>query len=192
MLCRAVSCPTNELLSAARRVLMYLSHHKQIGLRYVTVDDGELHGYSDSDWATRHSTSGYVFMYGQAAVSWSFKTQAAVALSSCEAEIVAASEATKETIYLRALFDELGLPSAGPTPLAMENMSAINLAYSPEHHARTKHIDRRHSFVRERVESLEITVPFVQSAKNMADFFTKPLSLRQFVPLRDLIMNIDR
>eukprot|EP00965_Chrysotila_dentata_P080761 2664739-Pleurochrysis_carterae.AAC.1 len=57
-------------------------------------------------------------------------------------------------------------------------MSAIDLAYNPEHHARTKNIDRRHFFVRERVESLEITVPFVNSADNMADFFTKPLPPR--------------
>eukprot|EP00965_Chrysotila_dentata_P254755 6211984-Pleurochrysis_carterae.AAC.2 len=71
-------------------------------------------------------------------------------------------------------------------------MSAIDLAYNPEHHARTKHIDRRHFFVRERVETLKITVPFVQSAKNMADLFTKPLPPRQFFPLRDLIMNVDR
>eukprot|EP00965_Chrysotila_dentata_P007619 248235-Pleurochrysis_carterae.AAC.1 len=164
MLCRAMSCPTPELLDAARRVLM----------------------------ATRHSTSGYVFLYGQAAVSWASKKQPTVALSSCEAEIVAASEATKEAVHLRALFSELGLPADAQTPLSMDNMSAIDLAYNPEHDARTKHIDRRHFFVREREETLEITVPFVQSAKNMADFFTKPLPPRQFFPLRDLIMNVDR
>eukprot|EP00965_Chrysotila_dentata_P149057 4923307-Pleurochrysis_carterae.AAC.1 len=101
-------------------------------------------------------------MYGQAMVS-SSKKQATVALSSCEAEIVAISEVTKKAVYLRALFAELGLPATGPTPLAMDNMSAINLAYNSEHNIRTKHINRLHSFVRERVESLEITVPFVQS-----------------------------
>eukprot|EP00965_Chrysotila_dentata_P075452 2491621-Pleurochrysis_carterae.AAC.5 len=74
----------------------------------------------------------------------------------------------------------------------MDNMSAINLAYNPEHHARTKHIDRWHFFVREHLQTLEITVPFVQSSKNMADFFTKPLPPLQFFPLRDLIMNVDR
>eukprot|EP00965_Chrysotila_dentata_P050539 1674824-Pleurochrysis_carterae.AAC.1 len=71
-------------------------------------------------------------------------------------------------------------------------MSAIDLAYNPEHHARTKHIDRRHFFVRERVESLEITVLFINSADNMADFFTKPLPPITFFPLRDHLMNIDR
>eukprot|EP00965_Chrysotila_dentata_P117548 3884161-Pleurochrysis_carterae.AAC.1 len=74
----------------------------------------------------------------------------------------------------------------------MDNMSAIDLAYNPEHNGRSKHIDRPHFFIRERVETLEITAPFVQSADNMAVFFTKPLPPRTFFPLRDRIMNVDR
>eukprot|EP00965_Chrysotila_dentata_P113322 3744808-Pleurochrysis_carterae.AAC.1 len=140
---------------------MYLYLHRAVGLRYVTLQHDHLHGFSDSDWATRHSTSGYVFLYGQAATSWASKKQPTAALSSCEAEIVAASEAAKEAVYLRALFDELNVPSEQPTALYMDNTLAIDLAYNPEHHSRTRHIDRRHFFVRERVESMEITVPFV-------------------------------
>eukprot|EP00965_Chrysotila_dentata_P038395 1275760-Pleurochrysis_carterae.AAC.1 len=122
-----MSCPTQALLDDARRVLMYLYLHRAIGLRYVTLQHDDLHGFSDSDWATRHSTSGYVFLYGQAAVSWASKKQPTVALSSCEAEIVAASEAAKEAVYLRALFNELSVPSAQPTALYMDNTSAIDL-----------------------------------------------------------------
>ena len=66
-------------------------------------------GMSDSDWAVKHSTSGHVFMYNKAAITWSSKKQASVALSSCEAEIVAASEAAKEAKYLRMFLSELGL-----------------------------------------------------------------------------------
>eukprot|EP00965_Chrysotila_dentata_P102100 3370396-Pleurochrysis_carterae.AAC.1 len=75
---------------------MYLHHHKIIGLRYQHCQPGDLIDVSDSDWAIRHSTSGFVFTYNMAAISWSSKKQPTVALSSCEAEIVAASEATKE------------------------------------------------------------------------------------------------
>eukprot|EP00965_Chrysotila_dentata_P103792 3426664-Pleurochrysis_carterae.AAC.1 len=109
-----MSCPTAELLAAAQRVLMYLSHHRSIGLRF-SRSASTLHGFSDSDWANRHSTSGYVFMYYCAATSWASKKQPSVALSSCEAEIIAASEATKEAVYLGSLFDDLGLPSDSPT-----------------------------------------------------------------------------
>eukprot|EP00965_Chrysotila_dentata_P063324 2098648-Pleurochrysis_carterae.AAC.1 len=73
-------------------------------------------------------------MYNQAAISWSSKKQSSVALSSCEAEIIAASEATKEAVYLRSLFADLGFAAAEPTSLSMDDKSAIDLAYNPEHH----------------------------------------------------------
>eukprot|EP00965_Chrysotila_dentata_P239191 6202953-Pleurochrysis_carterae.AAC.2 len=49
MLCRAMSCPTEQLLAVARRVLMYLYHHRSVGLRYATVNRKKMWGYSDSD-----------------------------------------------------------------------------------------------------------------------------------------------
>eukprot|EP00965_Chrysotila_dentata_P114219 3775592-Pleurochrysis_carterae.AAC.2 len=115
-----MSCPTPELLDSAHRVLAYRYHHQHVGLRYQLCSRG-LRGHSDSDWAVCHSTTGWVFTHGQAAISWSSKKQASVALASCEAKIVAASEAAKEAVYLRALFSELGLPQAQPSPLAMYN-----------------------------------------------------------------------
>ena len=57
---------------------------------------------------------------------------------------MAGSEAAKEAIYLSAFLRELGFDMSEPPPLKMDNKSAIDLAYNPEHHARTKHIDRRH------------------------------------------------
>eukprot|EP00965_Chrysotila_dentata_P061141 2025737-Pleurochrysis_carterae.AAC.1 len=74
----------------------------------------------------------------------------------------------------------------------MDNKSAIDLAFSPEHHQRSKHIDRRHFFVRERAETHDITIPFVQSTANLADFFAKPLTPKVFFPMRDIIMNVAR
>ena len=111
-------------------------------------------------------------------------------MSSCEAEIVAASEAAKEAVYLDAFLTELGLGCDEPVEMAVDNQAARDLAYNPEHHAKTKHIERRHFFVREMVEDLRISVPFVKSADNMADFFTKPLTHKQFFLLRDRIMNV--
>ena len=151
---------------------------------------------SDSDWAVRHSTTGYVFTYNQAAVSWASKKQVSVALSSCEAEIMALSEAAKEGVFLRRFLDELGLGSSGPTALApptalaTDNKAARDLAYNPEHHEKSKHIERRHFYVRELVENEELVVPFVSTTANMADFFTKPLAGEAFFRLRNTIMNL--
>ena len=112
-----------------------------------------------------------------------------MALSSCEAEIIAASEAAKEAIYLKRFAHELESFKVDAVELFMDNKGARDLAYNPEHHSRTKHIDRRHFFVREMVENGELVVPYVKSDENLADFFTKPLSAKRFFSLRNKIMN---
>ena len=74
--------------------------------------------------------------------------------------------------------------------LATDNSAARDLAYNPEHHKRTKHIERRHYFVRECVENMQLVVPYVNTLDNEADLFTKPLIPRLFYPLRDALMNV--
>jgi hypothetical protein len=85
---------TNCILSSAERVLCYLYRTRQIGLCYV-ADQKPLAGMSDSNWAAIHLE---FFAFARPAVSWRSEKQrsVAVALSSCEAEIVASSEAAKE------------------------------------------------------------------------------------------------
>ena len=104
---------------------------------------------------------------------------------------MAASEASKEAVYLKRFAEELDLSQSDALELFEDNKGARDLAYNPEHHSRTKHIDRRHFYVRELVEKGEIVVPYVHSDDNLADFFTKPLSAKRFFMLRDRIMNIE-
>jgi hypothetical protein len=188
MLCRCMARPTPQLLDSAKRVLHYLGATKTLGLRFK-ADSRPLHGMSDADWSIQRSTMGYVFMLNRAAISWSSRRQSSVSLSTCEAEIMAASEAAKEAVYLSSLANELGAHDGSPLELHVDNKAAIDLAYNPEHHQRTKHIARRHFYVRELVEDFQISVPFVASADNLADFFTKPLVAKVFFPMRDKIMN---
>ena len=131
-------------------------------------------------------------MLSTAAISWGSKRQASVALSSCEAEVMAASEASKEAVYLKRFAEELELAQGDALELFEDNKGARDLAYNPEHHARSKHIDRRHFYVRELVEVGEIVVPYVKSDDNLADFFTKPLTAKRFFTIRDKIMNVPR
>ena len=132
-----------------------------------------------------------MFTLAQAAISWASKRQPTIALSSCEAEIVAASEAAKEAVFLDRLCSELGFKRGNdPIQLSCDNKAAIDSSYNPENHSRTKHIDRRHYFIRELVEDGKLVVPYVSSAENLADFFTKPLPPAKFFVLRDKIMNV--
>ena len=122
-------------------------------------------------------------------MSWGSKKQVSVALSTCEAEIMAASEAAKEAIHLRTLYNELARCEAKPTRLHLDCEAAIDTAYNPQHHSKLKHVERRHFFIRQVVEDHQLIVPYVESDRNIADFFTKPLPARKFFQLRKVIMN---
>ena len=80
--------------------------------------------------------------------------------------------------------------SSDPTILSTDNKAARDLSYNPEHHGRSKHIARRHFFIRDMVESQEIIVPLVNTHDNDADFFTKPLPPKRFKFLRRKVMNL--
>ena len=146
-------------------------------------------GYVDSNWDVA-SRAGHIFMSYQTPVCWNTGLLKSTALSSCEAEIMAGSDAAKEAIYLNRFLGEVGLSDSAPVPLRIDNQGARDLSYNPELHQRTKHIDRRHFFIREAVERMQISVPLVATADNLADFFTKPLPAKRFFALRDVIMNV--
>ena len=120
-------------------------------------------------------------------VSWSTKKQVTVALSSCEAEYAAATQATKELLFLQRLTSELGVQRTKPTILHCDNEGAIKLAYNPEFHARTKHIDIQGHFVREVVSSKVMDIEWLASKDMPADGLTKPLAKPAFERFRDLI-----
>lgn len=138
-------CPTPELLLAAERALAYLYVHRAIGRTYAP-DSRDPFAYSDSDWTIRRSTTGWVVLWNKAAISWGSKQQPTVALSSCEAEIMAASKTAQEVVYLRRLISELGFPGSGATPAAVDNKAAHDAAYIPENHEKMKHM---HLFIRD-------------------------------------------
>ena len=124
-----------------------------------------------------------------AAIHWGSRKQKCIALSTCEAEIIALSEAAKDVVYLRKLVRGLGDAEPGPTRLSTDSKAARDVSYNPEHHDKmTLHVQRRHFFVRDMVESFELEVPFVRSDENAADILTKPLALQQFVYLRDYLL----
>ena len=111
-----------------------------------------------------------------AALTWASRKQHSIALSSCEAEIIALSEGAKDVVYLRRFLSGIDKGFIdGPTPLATDNMGARDTSYNPVNHDRMKHVARRHYFVRDMVEAFELSVPFVRTVDNIADFFTKPL-----------------
>ena len=136
--------------------------------------------YSDADHAgdldTRKSTSGYVVMMGSGAVSWSSKKQATVALSSTDAEYIAAVAAGKEILWLRELMRELKFEVQGSSPLFVDNQSALATLRNPEHQGRMKHLDVAHHWIRDEVQRKTIGVHYLPTGEMVADILTKALA----------------
>ena len=189
LLSRALEKPTKALMSAALRVLRYLDTYKDLGIRYCKGGSTKLHGTLDSDWAVIKSTSGYVFFMACAAVAYLSKQQKSIAMSSTEAELMAASLAALEIVFLRGFFAELELPQEGPTELGVDNQGAVAISKNYISNSKTKHIERRHLKIRELVEQMAVRAEFVPTDDNPADIFTKPLGRRKFEKFRKMILN---
>ena len=101
--------------------------------------------------------------------------QPTVALSSVEAEYMAATQATREAVWWRAFMSELGTPPTAATTVYSDSQGSIALGKNPEHHRRTKHIDIQHHYVREQVAAGSVVLSFVGTEDMVADVLTKPL-----------------
>ncbi|XP_041025510.1 secreted RxLR effector protein 161-like [Juglans microcarpa x Juglans regia] len=106
-------------VSVISRIFRYLQGIKEFGLFYKNGEKSYLFGFTDSDYAgdldDRKGTSGYVFMMGTGAVSWSSKKQPIVTLSSTEAEFVAPIACACQAIWLKKILKELHFKEDGPT-----------------------------------------------------------------------------
>jgi hypothetical protein len=154
----------------------------------------DLLGYSDSDYAgckvDRKSTSGICQFLYRSLVSWSSKKQNSVALSTAEAEYVAAGASCAQLLWMRFTLSDFGYKFS-KIPLLCGNESAIKLANNPVNHSRTKHIDIRHHFLRDHKAKGEIALSHVSTDKQLADIFTKSLDKQRFCTLRSELNILD-
>ena len=153
--------PNTTHWQAAKHVLRYLKGTINLRLTFVRNSSVKLVGDADADWSAdvddRKSTTGYYFKFqgNGAAISWEVKKQATVALSSTEATATMAA-AVQEAIYLRSLMEDFGYPMKEPTYIGEDNQSCIKMCHNPVMHKRSKHIDTKLHFIRERDDNGEL------------------------------------
>jgi hypothetical protein len=189
---RFLENPGKDHWNAVKRILRYVHGTQNCGL--VLTGNGKLQvsGYADADYAgcidTRRSTSGCAILLGNNCISWRSKRQPSVALSTCEAEYMALCESVKEVIWLRMLLEELGLSQVNPSKILEDNQGCIKLAENPVVHGRSKHIDVRYHFIRERVRKVrDVVLEYCSTNDMVADIFTKPLDREKFCKFREKI-----
>jgi transposase InsO family protein len=180
--------------TAVKRVMRYLKGTQHYELTYSGRDPrSSLMCYCDSDWAgnvdDRKSITGYTFLIGGGAVSWQSRKQPTTALSSVEAEYMASTQAIKEALWWQAFVTQLAIPGVTTNSMLMnmDSQGAIALAKNPEFHARTKHIDVQHHFIREQVVKGAVKLSYVRTGVMVADIFTKALPRNRHMSLVKLV-----
>jgi hypothetical protein len=163
--------------NAVKKVFAYLAGSKLYEMWYGEKVL-ELEGYSDADGAMGEdckSISGYAFMINGGTVSWSSKKQPLVALSTTEAEYIAATHVAKEALWLRSLVSQVFGDVRDGLPLHVDNQLAIALAKDHQYHARMKHIDIRFHFICWIVDEGLVKLVYCPTEEMIADVLTKAL-----------------
>jgi hypothetical protein len=111
--------------------------------------------------------------------------QSTVAMSTTEAEYMAATEAAKEALWLTGLVRELGIQQVGVL-LYCDSQSVIYLAKNQVYNTKTKHIDVRFHKIRELVAACELLLEKIHTSENVADMLTKPITTDKFKHCLDL------
>jgi len=191
LISRFMDSPRQSHWQAAKRILRYVKGTINEGILYSSSNNLELVGYTDSDWAgeteTRKSTSGFAFYLGTGVFSWSSKKQQVVALSTTEAEYIAATNCATHAVWLRRVLNELQHHQDHPTTIFCDNKSTIALTKNPVFHGRSKHIDIKHHYIRDLIRDKEIVVEHCTSEDQIADIFTKPLKVNLFLKLKKML-----
>ena len=121
-------------------------------------------------------------------VSWASKKQNSVALSTAEAEYIAAGHCCAQLLWMRQTLRDYGYKLT-KVPLLCDNESAIRMADNPVEHSRTKHIAIR--FLRDHQQRGDIEIAYVSTKEQLADIFSKPLDEKTFTKLRNELNILD-
>jgi hypothetical protein len=172
---------------AAKHLLRYIRGTTDLCLTFdAEAGKRVILGYADADWGgcldTRRSTTGYLFKTFGGLVAWKSRRQPTVALSTAEAEIMASVDAAKQAVWLKKLLSDLNISIDVPVQIHNDNMGAIHLSQHPGSHDRTKHIDMRHLWLREKVVDGTVEMKHVPTNDNVADTLTKPLPVIKTEP----------
>eukprot|EP00253_Pinus_taeda_P009013 PITA_09013 len=193
MLGRYQSDPGLDHWRVIKKVMRYVQGTKNYMRMYRQMDNLEVIGYSDFDFAgcvdSRKSTSGYIFMMASRDVSWRSAKQTLIATSTMEAEIVSCFEATLHGVWLKSFIFGLRVMDSISKPLRIycDNSSAVFMAKNNKSWSRNKHIDIKYLAIREGVKEKKVVIEHVSTELMIADPLTKGMPSSKF---KDHVMNI--
>ena len=174
------------------RIIQYLKGTRELALNLTTNGDITINAYIDASFASHQdgkSHTGEMITLGGGAVISKSSKQKLVTRSSTEAELVGLSDGTPTVLWVKNFLESQGY-DVGPAVIHQYNKSTTILAEKGKSTTnRTRHINIRYFFIKDRIESGDVKVIYTQTEKMVADFFSKPLQGKLFEEFRDIIMN---
>ena len=185
---RFASNPTKDHWNALVHLVRYIKGTVDLGLRFKP-GEFSVQGYTDADYAssdlkTRKSCTGYVFLINGTAVTWQSKLQPSTALSTAEAEYIAACTGTKEALWVKMLLEFFDIPS-NTMDMKTDNQAALSIAENPIISQKSKHIDIQYHFLKQKVADKSVQFSYCPTKLMIADGLTKPLEKKAFLNFRD-------
>ncbi|GKE23854.1 putative reverse transcriptase, RNA-dependent DNA polymerase, partial [Tanacetum coccineum] len=177
-----VTIKTSHLLDV-KRIFRYLKAKPSLGLWYSRDSPFELVAYTDSDYAgatqdRKSTTEGCQFL-GTRLISWQCKKQTVVATSTTKAEYVAAASCCGQVLRIQNHLLDYGYNFMN-TVIHIDNNSTICSIENPVEHAKTKHIEIRHHFIRDCNAKKLIQMAKIDIEHNVADLLTKAFNAGRF------------
>ncbi|GKD01219.1 putative ribonuclease H-like domain-containing protein, partial [Tanacetum coccineum] len=168
--------PKVSHLHVVKRIFRYLKGQPKLGLWYPRDSPFDLEAFSNSDYAgaslDRKSTTGGCQFLGKRLISWQCKKQTIVANSTTEAKYVAAANCCRQVLWIQNQMLVYGFNFMN-TKIHIDNESTICIMKNPVFHAKTKHIEIRHHFIRDFYQKRLIQVIKIHTDHNVADMLTK-------------------
>jgi len=124
---------------------------------------------------------------GGGTVQWGSHLQPHVLLSSMESEYTIVSKVGCKVMWMQYLLEEIGYDMSCPSPLLLDNKSALQVAKHPEHQSTMKHVHRAYLWIHGHVDRGLITISHILGDANPTDIFTKPLGRVKFLHFHDML-----
>ena len=184
---------TDRLYECLMRILVYLGRTADLGVTFTKAGDNarKLVAYADANWTTTRSTTGFCIMLGNACIAPASRRQHCIAMSTCEAELIALADLAIELIHVRGVLEFIGLEVEGPVTVWTDNKAAYDLCHRFTSAQNSRHVDRKLFKMRELRGLGVVDVRHVRTEDNPADIFTKILSRQVFEKHRATILNLD-
>ena len=191
-LAKRVQHPNEDDYKKLCRLVKYIRRSSELGI--ILEADKLLHvvAWIDASHAVHvdhKSHSATVISLGKGPIYQKSGSQRINTKSSTESETVALSDGSSQVIWSRNFLIDQGY-KLDPALIYQDNTSTMFLIKNGKSNSeRTKHIATRFYFVKDRVESGEIKIEYLQTAQMVADILTKPLQGALFFKLRALLHN---